>query len=104
MVAKEKTDNEIKYDLFQKGYAEANPLISRQDQVRNAKKLWTEVKNVGLVGPLLQLKIVIQKLIKDQIWMKVWIIQYSRMNLILMMRLNPCLTKIDLILCQSTVV
>ena len=45
MVSKEKTDTEIKYDLFQKGYAEANPLISRQDQVRNAKKLWTEVKN-----------------------------------------------------------
>ncbi len=42
---KEKSDTEIKYDLFQKGYAEANVLLSRQDQQRNANKLWNEVKN-----------------------------------------------------------
>jgi hypothetical protein len=33
MVSKNvKSDTEIKYDLFQKGYAESNALCSRQDQ------------------------------------------------------------------------
>ena len=46
MVAKkEKTDTENKCEIFQRGYAEANILLSRQVQVKNGNKLWTDVKN-----------------------------------------------------------
>ena len=41
----DKTEIRLMYERFLKAHADAHPLVQRQNQLRNAQKLWNSVKN-----------------------------------------------------------